>query len=163
MAERQPQPISLPELRVRRKRITRIARNLGFVGRVQYEHVYSGAGGAQYGLAALPDRDLLTVYAEAFERDANPDDFSLEAIIAHERAHQLLARHPRLAPLVSGRISLISEEVLASIVGALISPALADRDNLFGKAVVELLARGEQPEVATRLVSRLRAYLEAML
>src|SRR6266852_8123920 len=119
MPERFPQPISPAERRALQRRVAQIARRLGFVGRVEYRHVYSKAGGAQYGLAASAEHDLLLVYAEAFERDAASDDFSLEAILAHERAHQLMARHPRLAPRIAGRISLGSEEILASILGAI--------------------------------------------
>src|SRR2546421_6255 len=78
--------------RARRKRVARIARALGFVGHVEYRHVYSQTGGAQYGQGTTAAEDLLTVYAEAFDRDADPDDFSLDAILAHERGHQLLAR-----------------------------------------------------------------------
>ena len=44
---------------------------------------------AQYARGSTAHEDLLTVYAEAFERDADPEDFSLEAILAHERGHQL--------------------------------------------------------------------------
>src|SRR5690242_14626070 len=97
MATRSPQPLSPAELRARRGRVTRLARGLGFVGRVEYRHVYSQTGGAQYGRGTTAADDLLTVYAEAFERDADREDFSLEAILAHERGHQLLARHPRIA------------------------------------------------------------------
>lgn len=57
-----------------------MARALGFVGRVEYRHVYSASGGAQYGHGAEVESDLLTVYAEAFDRDADPEDFSLSAI-----------------------------------------------------------------------------------
>lgn len=60
---------------------------MGFRGVVEYRHVYSQAGGAQYGLAATEDEDLLIVYAEAFDRDADPEDFALESIGAHERGH----------------------------------------------------------------------------
>src|SRR3989442_68821 len=70
MPEHQPRPFSATARRARRDRAARIARRLGFVGRVEYRHVYSGAGGAQYGPAASPEPDLLIVYAEAFERDA---------------------------------------------------------------------------------------------
>jgi hypothetical protein len=59
--------------------------------------VYAQTGGAQYGRGTVAGGDLLWLSAEAFERDADPDDFSLRAMIAHERGHQLLARHPRLA------------------------------------------------------------------
>lgn len=140
-----------------------MAGKLGFVGRVRYRHAFSLAGGAQYGLAVTESQDLLTVYAEAFERDANPEDFSLEAILAHERGHQLLARHARLQVLVAGRLSPVGEEILASILGALICSSPMDRDFLLAKAVVELLDRGERPLTAIRLVSKLREQLEAVL
>jgi hypothetical protein len=162
MSGHSPQPISPVERRTRQRRISGIARRLGFAGRVEYRHVYSSAGGAQYGRGVTPEQDLLVVYAEALERDANPDDFSLAAIIAHERGHQLLARHPRLSR-VAGRVSSVSEEILASILGAIISPATEDQDVLLAKAIVELLGRGEKPEVATRLVHQLRDHLEQML
>src|SRR2546423_8354503 len=109
MAIRSPQPLSPAELRARRSRVARLACGLGFVGRVEYRHVYSQSGGAQYGRGAGAGTDLLTVYAEAFDRDADPDDFSLSAIIAHERGHQLLARHPRLSVLL-GSASPTAEE-----------------------------------------------------
>lgn len=163
MPERQPRPISAAERRARHARVARIARRLGFVGRVEYRHVYSRTGGAQYGLGPMPDRDLMIAYAEAFERDADPDDFSLEAILAHERGHQVIARHPWLAPNVAGTISSVSEEILASIIGAIISEAGADHDLLLAKATVELLERGEQREVATQLIARLKNHLERLL
>lgn len=101
MATPLPRPLTAVQRRARRDRAARIARALGFVGRVEYRHVYSQTGGAQYGRGSTIEEDLLTVYAEAFERDANPEDFSLEAILAHERGHQLLARHPRIAKWVA--------------------------------------------------------------
>src|SRR2546430_16181381 len=85
----------------RRNRAARIARRLGFVGSVEYRHVYSQTGGAQYGRGNTPEEDLLTVSAEAFERDADLGDFSLEAMIAHEQGPQVLARHPRLSVLLA--------------------------------------------------------------
>jgi hypothetical protein len=106
---------------------------------------------------------LLIVYAEAFERDRDPDDFSLEAIVAHERGHQILVRHPRIARMVAGKISEASEEILASIIGAMICPEEADRDALLGKAVFELLAHGEQPDVAVQRIRELREHLEPFL
>src|SRR3954452_16243970 len=101
-----PRPSTPAERRARRRRVARLARELGFIGRVEYRHVYSQTGGAQYGRGSVAEEDLLTVYAEAFERDDDPADFSLEAIVAHERGHQLLARHQRIATRVAGRISL---------------------------------------------------------
>ncbi len=133
------------------------------MGRVEYRHVYSQSGGAQYGQASNEADDLLTVYAEAFERDANPEDFSLEAIVAHERGHQLLARHPRIARQVRGRISVASEEILASVLGALVCAAEVDRDNLLAKAGAELLSRGVPREVVARQVMGLWELLEALL
>jgi hypothetical protein len=94
--------------------VSRLARGLRFVGHIEYRHVYSQTGGAQYGRGSAAEEDLLTVYAEAFERDADPDDFSLAAMIAHECGHQILARHPRIAKRVAG-VSAASEEILASL------------------------------------------------
>src|SRR5438876_8094039 len=115
-----PRPISASERIARERRATEVARQLGFVGRIDYRYVYSQAGGAQYGLAAVPEQDLLIVYAEAFQRDADPDDFSLEAILAHERGHQLLARHPRLTRNLPRTWSGITEEIVASLLGSLL-------------------------------------------
>jgi len=109
------------------------------------------------------EEDLLTVYAEAFERDADPEDFSLNAIVAHERGHQLLARHPRITKRVAGRISAGSEEILASLLGAMLCPADADRAALVAKATVELLDHGEALEVAARQLQDLWDLLEALL
>jgi hypothetical protein len=163
MATPSPEPITAAELRARRSRVARLARTLGFVGRVEYRHVFSQTGGAQYGRGSTADDDLLTVYAEAFERDADPEDFSLVAILAHERGHQLLARHPRIAKRVAGRISAAGEEILASILGAQLCAAEADRDALTAKATVELLDRGEDLEVATRRIQELWELFEALL
>src|SRR5205085_5583882 len=110
MATPEPRSLTAAERRARQRRVARLARDLGFVGRIEYRHVYSQTGGAQYGRGAGADTDLLTVYAEAFDRDADPDDFSLLAIIAHERGHQLLARHPRLSGLLASA-STAAEEV----------------------------------------------------
>ncbi len=136
---------------------------LGFVGRVEYRHVYSQTGGAQYGRGRTAEEDLLTVYAEAFERDAAAEDFSLEAILAHERGHQLLARHPRISKLAAGHISAASEEILASLLGAMICATERDGDALMAKATVELLDHGETLEVATRRLQELWDLLEAIL
>jgi hypothetical protein len=158
-----PLPITPAEQRARRNRIARLARALEFEGRTEYRHVYSQTGGAQYGRGSTAEEDLLTVYAEAFERDADPEDFSLDAILAHERGHQLLARHPRIATRVAGRISPASEEILASLLGAMISASEADRDALMAKATVELLNHGEMPDVAIRRLQDLWDLLEALL
>ena len=105
---------------------------------------------------------MLTVYAEAFERDADPEDFSLEAMIAHECGHQILARHPRVAKRVVG-ISEASEEILASLLGAMICHADADRFTLYAKAAAELLDRGQSAESANRQLQDLWNLLEMLL
>src|SRR5688500_19956713 len=114
MGERQPAAIPAAARAARLRRATRMARGLGFVGRVEYRHVYSGAGGAQYGVGPAASHDLPTVYAEAVDRVADPDDFSLAAILAHERGHQLVGRQARLRQLVAGERPGAVEEVLAS-------------------------------------------------
>jgi hypothetical protein len=135
---------------------------LGFVGGVEYRHVYSQTGGAQYGRGSTAEEDLLTVYAEASERDADPEDFSLEAMIAHECGHQILARHPRIATRVAG-LSEASEEILASLLGAMICVADADRDALLAKAAAELLDRGQSAASVSRQLQELWDLLEALL
>jgi hypothetical protein len=162
MATPSPGSLTPPERRARRNRAARIARRLGFVGRVEYRHVYSQTGGAQYGQGNTAKEDLLTVFAEAFERDADPEDFSLEAVIAHECGHQILARHPRIAKRVAG-ISEASEEILASLLGAMICDAEVDRVTLFAKAAAALLDRGQSAESANRQLQQLWNLLEALL
>ena len=135
---------------------------MGFSGVVEYRHVYTQTGGAQYGRGRTKDEDLLTVYAEAFERDADPEDFSLEAMIAHERGHQLIARHRRIARRAAG-ISAAGEEILASVLGAIICHDDAGHVALYGKAVAELLDRGLPPEAASRQLQELRELMEALL
>src|SRR2546425_340253 len=149
MPSPQPRPLTPGEQRARRRRAIRIADQLGFVGRVEYRHIYSQTGGAQYGRGSTAEGDLLAVYAEAFDRDANPEDFSLEAILAHERGHQILARHPRIAKRVAG-VSEASEEILASLLGAMICSDDSDRVMLLAKATAELLDRGQSADAANR-------------
>src|SRR5262245_28325147 len=139
MAETRPQRISRREHRRRAKRIARIAAAVGFVGSVEYRHVYGRTGGAQYGCGAFASDDLLIVFAEAFDRDQNPEDYSLEAIIAHERGHQLLARHPRLRALLVRWNGHASEEMLASVLGSLIVKRETDQRDLLIKAVGEAM------------------------
>jgi hypothetical protein len=163
MATRSPKPLTSAQRHSRQVRAARIARELGYVGRIEYRHVYSQTGGAQYGRGSTAEEDLLTVYAEAFERDADPEDFSLAAMLAHERGHQLLARHPRIAKRVAGRISAASEEVLASLLGAMVCEANADRDALMAKAIAQLLHHGETMEAAVRRLQELWDLFEAIL
>ena len=124
--------------------------------------MYSQTGGAQYGRGSAAEEDLLTVYAEAFERDADPEDFSLAAMIAHECGHQILARHPRIAKRVAG-LSAASEEILASLLGAMLCHDDTDRVTLLAKAAAELLDRGQSAEAANRQLQELWDLLEALL
>ena len=142
--------------------MARLARNLGFVGRIEYRHVYSQTGGAQYGRGSAAEEDLLTVYAETFDRDADPEDFSLAAMIAHECGHQVLARHPRIAERVAG-ISEASEEILASLLGAMRCQDDTDRGTLLAKAAAELLDRGQSAAATNRQLQELWDLLEALL
>jgi hypothetical protein len=152
MAAPTPRPLTAAERRARRNRAAHVAWQLGFIGDVEYRRVYSQTGGAQYCRSNTPEEDLLTVYAEAFERDADPDDFSLEAMIAHERGHQVLARHPRLSVLLASA-SLPAEEALASLLGALVLDPGSDRDTLLDKAAFELVSRGATAETAARVIA----------
>jgi len=144
-------------------RVTAIARSLGFIGKIEYCHVFCQSGGAQYGKGQSSSDDLLIVYAEAFNRDSDPDDFSLDAIIAHECGHQLLARHPRIVKHITKPVSLASEEILASLLGAMICQEQSDRDALLAKATVELVEHGEQLTLAVERLQELWDLLETLL
>lgn len=162
-SQNRPRPIGESERRARQRRAARIAQQLNFTGRTEYRHVFSQTGGAQYCIGSDEQQDLLIVFAEAFVRDADPEDFSLEAIIAHERGHQILARHARITRRVAGRMTDESEEVLASLLGAVISRNQPDRDALIAKSVVELVECGVSPEVAVGRLQELWMLLEALL
>jgi len=142
--------------------VTRIARGLGFVGRIEYRHVLSRAGGAQFGLGPAPSSDLLVVYADAFERDADPEDFALEAIIAHERGHQMLLRDPRLGGLMM-HLSQGTEEIVASLIGSVLVSDTGNRRTLVAKAIGEAVSRGVEATHAARLVGHVRSHLEKLL
>jgi hypothetical protein len=163
MAPPRPRPISAAERSARQRRASRIARRLGFEGRVEYRHVSSQTGGAQYGLGVTPADDLLVVYAEAFQRDTDPDDFSLEAIIAHERGHQLVARHPPLIRNLPTAWSEAAEEVVASLLGSILVVNEKDRQDLLLKALFQAEQQGLEPARATALILELRELLEKAL
>lgn len=158
-----PQPLDDEELQARRDRVARIARQLEFVGRVEYHHKYSRSGGAQYRLGPTADDDLLRIYAEAFEREATPGEFSLTAMIAHERGHQLIIRHRRIARIIGRQLSRTSEEIVASLLGAWVCESDQDCDELILKAIADLLDHGEEPAVAQRRVIELWLLLGELL
>ncbi len=60
-------------------------------------------------------------------------------------------------------MSLAAEEVLASLAGARVLPAGADRDSLIAKAVADTLGRGTTAENAIRIVSDLWDLLGELL
>jgi hypothetical protein len=122
--------------------------------------VFSDSGGAQFGLGATPDQDLLVVYAEAFVRDASPNDFSLEAIVAHERGHQIVCRSVPLQRLLAGRSAPATEEILASLAASLI--ATDDIDRVL-KALYDAIRCGLELEESMQLVSELRSLLEQIV
>jgi hypothetical protein len=163
MHERSPSPISAAEHQARRRRVEAAARRVGFVGEVEYQHAFRRTGGAHYAAGKRIDLDRLVVDAGAFVRDSAGDDFSLEAIIAHERGHQIVCRHERLRRNVPPGMSGITEEVVASLVGALVAPNSRDGETLVLKALADLVDCGIQAAEASRRVEDLLSYLEAIL
>jgi len=163
MSRRDPRPIERREAAARRQRIGRTARSFGFRGRVEYRHVYSQTGGAQFCLGPNADADLLVVYAEAFERDLNPDDFSLEAIVAHECGHQRLLRDRTLVSIGHRLAGGIYEEVLASLLGSFVVGESHDAEHLVWKATVDLASVGMSPEDAIRTIEDLRRLLRELV
>jgi hypothetical protein len=157
------EPISSAEFDARLDRVVAIARGLGFVGEVHYRHGNTTSGGATYCLAPAIEQDTLIVYAAAFSRDASGDDFSLEAIIAHERGHQLLYRNERLLRVRPKEMSETTEEVLASLVGSLIVQNDRDGELLEMKALFELMKFGIKMSDALQLVKKNLRLLEGIL
>jgi hypothetical protein len=60
-------------------------------------------------------------------------------------------------------MSAASEEVLASIIGAIISGDRTDENLLLAKATVELVLHGVPPDVATSRVEGFRGLFEEFL
>lgn len=158
MSQREPKAIGRREAVRRRQRIGRIARSCGFRGRIEYRHVYSQSGGAQFCIGTKGD-DVLIVYAEAFDRDRDPDDFSLRAVIAHECGHQRLLRDSRLSALGRKISGSAHEEVLASLIGSLLVDDSVDAQHLVWKATVELAIVGLPAAEVVRTIEQLRALL----
>lgn len=159
----QPRPITPSERRGRLGPIRKAARLLGFVGAAQYQHAYSKSGGAQYLIGPNPDEDLLIVYAEAFERDADPDDFSLDALLAHECGHQRLVRNRDLKTILAKFPSEPFEEILASLVGSLLLDDVEVAETLVWKATAELSEVGLSAAATTDFIDRLRRLLRHFL
>jgi hypothetical protein len=59
MQNEPPDPISEPEQQARQARVEAIARRLGFIGRIEYRHVATSSGGAQYGIGPTSEQDVL--------------------------------------------------------------------------------------------------------
>jgi len=130
---------------------------------VEYCHVYSQSGGAQFGIGPSADDDIQVVYAEAFERDADPDDFRLEALIAHECGHQRLHRDPKLRPVLAKFPGDELEEVLASLVGSILLSEAETSQTLVWKAAAELTDLGMTAEKAKDFADRLEKLLRVLL
>jgi hypothetical protein len=162
MPSGQPEPITADEHRRRRRRVEKIARSLGFVGRVEYRHVISGSGGAQIKFGKSIDEDLLIVDVQAFQRDANPEDFTLEAMIAHERGHQIIVRVPIFQRLFAKGISPVAEEVLASLMGSIIAADEHDRVSLRAKADFDAVRHGMKPDRAVVVLDQMRSIMESL-
>ena len=150
----QPEPISAKENRQRLQRICKISVDLGFTGIVEYRHAYSRSGGGQYCIG--PD-------AEAFERDADPDDYSLDAIIAHECGHQRLHRIPELRAIMEQYPGEAFEEILASLVGCILLGDAESGQTLLFRATSELGDLGIPSEVCALLSLRITRQLEKYL
>ncbi len=163
MPDPQPSPISSAEMQRRKRAVKDLAEGMGFRGRVEYVHGLSQSGGAQFGLGATPASDRLTVTAEAFLRDENPNDFSLTAILAHECGHQIVARHATLKRWLRGELPIASEEVLASLIGSLLVSDVDDHNDLTMKAIYDVLSCGVDRSKAEKVILNLRSVLEAIL
>jgi hypothetical protein len=159
----EPRPISASEHRNRLRRANRSARRFGFTGRVEYRQAYSRTGGAQYCIGPSAEDDFLVLYAEAFERDADPADFSLEALIAHECGHRRLLRNRGLRTILTKFPGEPFEEILASLVSSLLLGEAASAQTLVWKATAELGQLGMSAASTIHFIERLRQLLRPFL
>ena len=160
----EPKSISTAEHRGRLQRIAEISSKLGFVGRVEYCHAYSqSGGGAQYCIGPSEDDDIMILYAEAFERDANPEDFPLEAMVAHECGHQRLHRDPKFREMMVRFPGEDFEEILASLVGCVLLGDGVPAQLLLCRAVAELGDRRISGKEAFSLAERLIRVMEQLV
>ena len=104
-----------------------------------------------------------TIYAEAFDKDANPGEFSLEAMIAHERGHRMTARHDRLKRIRPIPWNDIAEEILASLVGSLLVDSKEDEEMLVLKAMFESVNLGNDLAAVQDHFSVIRETLRSIL
>ena len=156
----QPEPILPAENAARLVRITDIARSLGYQGKVEYRHLYGQSGGAQYCIGPSADDDIIVAYAEAFERDADPDDYKLDAQIAHECGHQRLHRDPKFRPVVAQYPGDDYEEILASLIGSRLLGATDSAQTLVLRATAELSDMGMSNEDVVLTLDHLGQILE---
>jgi hypothetical protein len=159
----EPKPISDAELRKRQQRIAEISSELGFAGGVEYCHAYTRSGGAQYCIGPSADDDIMILYAEAFERGADPEDFPLEAIVAHEVGHQKLHRDPKFRAVMTQFGGAQFEEILASLVGCVLLGGGVPAHLLLCRAVAELGDRRISGQEAVRMAERLIRLMEQLL
>lgn len=159
----EPRPLSDGE-RVRRlERIVDLSAQLGFVGSVEYRHVYSQSGGAQYCIGPTANDDIMIIYAEAFERDADPEDFPLESVVAHECGHQRLNRDPKFQEVMRKFGGEEFEEILSSLVGCVLLGDGVPARLLLWRAIAELGDRRISTEEAIKLAERLMLVMEKLL
>lgn len=64
---------------------------------------------------------------------------------------------------VAGQVSTAGEEILASLLGAMVCDTFTDRDALVAKATAELLDCGVTLDVATQRLQELWDLMEALL
>jgi hypothetical protein len=117
----------------------------------------------QYCTGSSVDDDLLLVYAEAFERDADPQDFALDAIIAHECGHQALVRNPHLRAILRKFPGERFEEILASLIGSLLLGESEPSQTLVWKATAELAEFGMAAANTVGFIERLQELLRRFL
>lgn len=163
MAMREPTELDENQIARRQRQVSRLASSFGFIGQVEYRHAYSQSGGAQFCFGRGAASDMLLVYAEAFERDLDPDDFSLVAIIAHECGHQRLLRDSNLAVIGRKLTGQVFEEVLASLIGSLLVADSRDAEDLVGKATVDLATVGISAASVVRTIEQLRGILKELV
>ena len=105
----------------------------------------------------------MRVFAQAFDWVGDPREYSLEAIMAHECGHQVFHRHRWLRRWFGSELSESREEVIASLIGALLVASVSDHDALRDKAVGDALMAGMSLTEAAAFIAGINQALEIAL
>lgn len=159
MEKLEPRPLTAAERHVRRVGAARLACEIGFVGRREYRHFNCQTGGAPYAWGSTIDQDVLTAYAEAFERDtptATPLHSKLFWLTSAANIYWLVIRTKKLSSIrqeLPSAIAATGEDAIRWLEARMTgserqSPAASEQNEVFCslRRLLETPSRGKGRE-----------------